>query len=334
MLFLSLIYKQISPVDYVQYSNSCATLTFLSVLQIGFILAATGNAGELEQAPDPHGDPALCSRCHISVKGRRAILKFDGDAVKLCRSCHDGKLSAGEAHPVGMAPKPAIAARMKARFPLEDGMLGCLTCHDVTWHCSTSRQSAFPRRGYLRGAAVSHPMEFCFQCHNPENYRPFNAHDQIENGRTKTDVCGWCHSSIPDVDSRLKEDASYALRSKSSGVCNNCHIVKKDHPTGNQHLNAKLSAEMKWHISAYELQSRMNLPFKQLLEYVKAAKRSPRLIPLDKKGRIACYSCHNPHEKGLLPDWNLRSVGAEPKQATNHRLRTYGNVSCRTCHDK
>jgi hypothetical protein len=177
-------------------------------------------------------------------------------------------------------------------------------------------------------------MEFCFQCHDRANYKPFNAHDQLKDGRINTDICGWCHVGVPNVDSRLKEDATYALRSETAGVCNSCHTVKKDHPTGNQHIDATLPAEMMWHISAYEMEPRMNLPYKQLLEYVKAAKRSPRLIPLDKKGRIACYSCHNPHEKGLLPDWNLRSVGAEPKKATNHRLRTYGNVGCRTCHDK
>lgn len=309
-------------------------IVILMALPAASVSASMVNTSQAEAAPNPHGDASLCFHCHTSTQRGRVALKFAGDTVKICRSCHDGKLSAKEAHPVGITPSPVIAARMGSRFPLEDGKLGCLTCHDITRHCGTERRPTLPSRSYLRGTAVSHPMEFCFKCHDRANYRPFNPHDQLKDGRIKTDICGWCHSSVPNVDSRLKEKASYALRSESSGVCSNCHLLKKDHPTGTRHMDAKLSAEMKWHISAYEIQPRMRLPYKQLLEYVKAAKRSPRLIPLDKKGRIACYSCHNPHEEGLLPDWNLRSVGAEPKKATNHRLRTYGSVGCRTCHDK
>jgi hypothetical protein len=89
------------------------------------------------------------------------------------------------------------------------------------------------------------------------------------------------------------------------------------------------------YMSAYEIQNKMHLPLKQLLEYVKAAKRAPRFVPLDENGRITCYSCHNPHEKGIFPNDNPRSIGAEPKKATNHRLRVHeGDIACRACHQK
>ena len=213
-------------------------------------------------------------------------------------------------------------------------MLTCFSCHDVAWGCRAGQLPAVPKRDFLRGAHVSHPLAFCFHCHAREDYRPFNAHDQLEAGETKTDMCAWCHVSVPDVDSRLKEDASYALRSKSFGVCRNCHRVAKGHPTGDSHMYATPSAKMMWHMSAYEIQPRMRLPFKQLLGYVRAAKRAPRSIPLDENGRITCYSCHNPHEKGLLPYWNPRSVGAEPKQAANYRLRAHEGIACRACHQE
>lgn len=324
-----------SPTDFFHRSSFWKIPAFVAgllLLELNCVIAA--DAAEVEPAPNPHGDPAQCSRCHTSTVEGRAALRFAGDTSSLCRSCHDGRLAAGEAHPVAMAPSAIVAGRIGTQFPLENGTLSCLSCHDVTWHCKSGRPSVLPNRSFLRGSTVSHPMEFCFQCHERENYRPFNAHDQLEAGVAKAETCAWCHVRVPDVSSRLKEGASYALRSESFGVCNNCHLVNKNHPTEAPHMHAVPSPEMMWHMSAYELQARMNLEYKQLLEYVRASKRAPRLIPLDENGRITCYSCHNPHEKGLLPDWNPRSVGAEPKHAANHRLRTHGGIACRACHEK
>jgi hypothetical protein len=167
-----------------------------------------------------------------------------------------------------------------------------------------------------------------------ENNRPFNAHDQLAAGKPKTDTCIWCHTGVPDVEARLEGNAMPELRRKSSGVCNNCHTVAKGHPNDGPHMGATPSAEMMWYMAACELQPQMNLPLKRLVEYVRAAKRAPRSIPLDEKGSITCYSCHNPHEKGLLPDWNPRSIGAELKQAENHRLRGRQGQLCIACHQK
>jgi hypothetical protein len=99
-------------------------------------------------------------------------------------------------------------------------------------------------------------------------------------------------------------------------------------------MSATPSADMVQYMSAYEMKSKMRLPFGQLLEIARASKRAPRSIPLDEDGRITCSSCHNPHEKGLLPGGNPRAVGAEPKQAANHRLRIPQGSVCVACHQK
>jgi len=287
-----------------------------------------------EPARNPHGDPAACSACHSSASGRRSNLRFDGNVSRLCRSCHDGLHAGREGHPVDVAPSAMTASRIPGEFPLHNGMLTCSTCHDIARQCKVSRPAAGPQRDFLRGAELPRPWEFCFHCHPKEENGPFNAHDQLAAGKPKTEACIWCHTGVPDVNARSQENASHALRSKSHGVCNNCHAVAKGHPNDGPHLGATPSADMVWYMSAHEIQPRMNLPLKQLIEYVRAAKRVPRSIPLDEQGRVACYSCHNPHERGLLPDWNPRSAGSEHKQAENHRLRGREGQLCVACHQK
>jgi hypothetical protein len=152
-------------------------------------------------------------------------------------------------------------------------------------------------------------------------------------GKPETRACGWCHTEVPQTDALLGEDVPYDLRAKSDGVCRNCHVVADTHPVV-AHMRAIPSAEMMWYMSAREMQGKMRMPFAQLLEYTRAIKRIPRSIPLDEAGKITCYSCHNPHEKGLLPEANPRSVGADVKQAANHRLRIREGQVCVACHQK
>lgn len=314
---------------FVKISALVIVLSLRSVLAGG-----ENNVNKGEPAKNPHGDPVLCSSCHTSAVAGRGALRFGGSVSQLCQSCHDGRIATREVHPVDLKPSAAMAKNIPYDIPLENGKLTCFSCHDISGDCRPGKSATMLNRNLLRGSRVSHPMEFCFRCHKQENYRAYNAHDQLEAGKPKTYICIWCHAGVPNLDSRLKDDASHALRSKSFGVCNNCHTVEKDHPTGKSHMYATPTTEMKWHMSAYEMQPRMKLSFKQLLEYVRVTNRAPRSIPLDENGRITCYSCHNPHEEGLFPNWNPRSIGAEPKQAVNHRLRAHEGIACRACHEK
>jgi len=305
------------------------------VLLIGQI-SAGGEArvsNRVEPAKNPHGDAQLCSACHDTAVGGRNTLRFEGNVSHLCRSCHDGRLASRESHPSDVVPSAEILPNIPLSFPLEGGMLTCLTCHDVTSRCTVTETGAVDKY-FLRGASMSEAIDFCSTCHVQEDYQPFNAHDQLQNGQVKPDACLWCHVNAPDVSSRPKEGASYEFRGGMAEVCSNCHRMAKGHPTENVHMYATPPGEMMWYMSAYEMRDRMNMPLKQLLEYVRAAKRTARSIPLDESGRLTCCSCHNPHEKGLLPNWNPRSVGAEPKKSVSHRLRVSGGISCRACHQK
>jgi len=304
-----------------------------AILLLGLLWAGENDPNPQEFAQNPHRDSASCLSCHTSVEGGRDTLRFNGDVSQLCQSCHDGRLAAREVHAVNLTPSPAMAQRIPADLPLEGGVLTCLTCHDVAGDCSGKPPAQPSDPSFLRGAGKSDHLTFCFRCHRPEEYRPFNPHDQLEAGKPKSDACVWCHMGVPQIDSQPVEAASYELRAVSARLCKNCHAVAETHPVVS-HMGAVPSMEMKWYMSAREVEPKMRLPIERLVEYARAARREPRSIPLEQDGRVTCHSCHNPHEKGLLPEENPRSVGAEPKQAANHRLRVRKGKLCTICHQK
>jgi len=288
----------------------------------------------MEAGRNPHGDPTRCGVCHRPVVDDRRALRFDGNVLQLCRSCHEGRLAPREVHPVDLMPSEAILQRIPSEFPLAGGRLTCLTCHDLSGDCTTGPPIPALNRNALRGNRVPNSFLFCFHCHAKESYSSFNVHDQLEAGETKADTCLWCHTDVPDVNSPDEAKVPYGLRGTPATLCRNCHRMMEDHPAGRPHMNATPTSEMMWQMSAYEMQSKMRLPFAQLREYARVAGRSPRSMPLDENGRITCTTCHNPHAKGLLPSRNPRSVGSESKHAANRRLRSPEGKICAACHQK
>ncbi len=298
-------------------------------------LGSAVGAEQENQLPilNPHMHAGMCDSCHTSSGGGAGTLRLGGDVTQLCQWCHDGRRAGAEGHPVGLKPSEAMVGHIPAGLPLVDGKVGCSTCHDVKWGCGIAGRNG-GEASFLRGGYQPYNLAFCYRCHAQEYYRPFNAHDQIEGKKAKTDTCLWCHERIPQLAADLRTRGDDALREKASGVCGNCHPMAKGHPGRGVHMGVKPPAEMSWYMSAYEMQSKMRMSLVDLLDYVRSAKRLPRSIPLDKDGRLDCYSCHNPHEKGLLPVRNPRSTGAEGKRATNHRLRAREGNMCVVCHQK
>jgi hypothetical protein len=291
-------------------------------------------AGSGSPVTNPHGDPSQCLACHASIEPNRVTLRFGGDTQGLCRSCHDGQVAKRQAHPAGIVPSDAIAQRMQG-FPLVQGVLSCLSCHDVRDQCKGGSESSPTRSPLLRGGVDAGRLAYCLQCHDAKSYPPYNVHDQLDAGkRLKTGACAWCHVDVQAGEAPVSGIPSYPLRGDVSQICRNCHVVADNHPAGKTHLGTLLPEEMIWHISAYEIRPRMQLPMKDLMAFVRAARRAPRSIPVDERGRITCATCHNPHEEGVLPKGSDRSVGAEPKQALHHRLRAPQGQICQACHSR
>jgi hypothetical protein len=207
----------------------------------------------------------------------------------------------------------------------------CLTCHDMARACQDEARHSI----HLRGTVVRHRVEFCAHCHDAQKNKPFNVHDQKEADGLKTETCQWCHVGAWDTETPGHENPVYLLRPYGRGLCENCHTVAADHPSGGPHMNALPPEDMIGYMAAHEMRDKMRLPFKDLLNYVKAAKRMPRILPLDAQSRITCYTCHNPHEEGVIRASSPRALGAEGKRAQNYRLRdTKKGQMCQACHNK
>lgn len=102
------------------------------------VLAAAGAAwaaGKERKVDSPHArkDSKGCVVCHVSQPPegqsprREGNLKFGGDVVALCSSCHE---SYKHMHPVKIAVAPDL--RSPEELPLDrDGKITCITCHDA-----------------------------------------------------------------------------------------------------------------------------------------------------------------------------------------------------------
>lgn len=133
-----------------------ATLVAAAVV---LLAAVPGHAAEKkggkQESPHARKDQKACVVCHVSqppegsAPAKESNLRFGGDIVALCSSCHEGYR---HMHPV----KIAVAPDMKSPedLPLDkNGKITCITCHDAM------EESGVHRRRKLVGRAL------CLNCH-------------------------------------------------------------------------------------------------------------------------------------------------------------------------
>ncbi len=258
-----------------------------------------------EQGPDPienpHFNPSKCYVCHDSFSEEIQKPQVVETVTHLCQRCHDGTKAKRELHPVGMKPSPPIAEQIPQQFPLHGGKLSCLSCHDISIQCEAEPQSVRTDRNFLRGD--TRMAELCPRCHKKKDDIPFNPHDQLdETGKPKLEVCLWCHLEVPELSSDMKASKDFGLRSESHIICRNCHPVHLDHPVGGKHILVEPSKKTVQRMAQY-----VGISPEQYSE--------TQVFPMDEKGCVTCFSCHNPHERGLFTGSNPRSLGAESTPA-------------------
>jgi len=251
-----------------------------------------------------HYTGRYCNECHekTPVPGGDRYLKFGGGYGQLCR-CHSIE-PAAYLHPFDIMPSPEKKKKMPPDFPLEKGKVTCLTCHDIYRQC----QKRLFDKNSLRGAPYPKRTDFCFKCHAVEKYKPIDPHQQMDdNGVIRIESCLICHKEKPDEKHATFKDVTFM--GDIEKMCRRCHHIAGNHSGNADHMGILPSADGMRRIKAME------------------EKYNAR-IPLDEKGKMTCITCHNPHQKGVIPESSPGARGAGSKY--RHRLP---KDLCKECHE-
>jgi len=267
---------------------------------------------KVSNTTDIHYSAKYCKECHVNVPPERGpqFLRYGGDYKRLCR-CHYST-SESYIHPVDLEPSQVLMPRIPSELPLQDGKVTCATCHDIVVQCSDkpTERIFLKEEKFLRGAPYKNRTTICFKCHNITEYKKFNPHAQLnEKKQIIKERCLYCHDEIPDEQRATYEDIK--LLGKPEMLCLGCHGRITVHQWHTRHIR-KPPFEIEQRIQ--ELRDQYDI-----------------ILPLDPDGKITCSTCHNPHQKGVIPDKRLGARGAGEK--FRHRLKDNMCVRCHPMQD-
>jgi hypothetical protein len=136
--------------------------------------------------------------------------------------------------------------------------------------------------------------DICFECHKKTEYKIFDPHDQLnDKGDVVAEKCLYCHIKKPDTKHETFKEVKLIMDPEM--LCLRCH-------SSHFHLKHPVNAD---HIRK---------PSAKMLEMMKTTEVLYGLIlPLDYNGNITCVTCHNPHERGVIPAEKIGSKGASEK---------------------
>ncbi|MBL7049748.1 MAG: hypothetical protein ISR96_09570 [Nitrospira sp.] len=253
-----------------------------------------------------HFSADYCMECHEGALNNigKSALRFASDYQRLC-DCHNYS-NENYIHPVDIVPSDEKKENIPSFMPLRKGSISCGTCHDLYIQCGENIESQLSNKRFLRGGPYQKRTDICFHCHDEEKYKKLNPHTQLdENGEIIAARCLYCHAGVPDQSIAGFQDVQ--LIGDLTMVCQRCHRKIVKHPADADHHvvpSYKIRGKMKYTESQFGI-----------------------VLPLDYEGMIFCATCHNPHEKGVIPAARLGSKGAGAE--AKHRLP---DKICMACH--
>lgn len=328
------------------------------ILLVGVLLAGLGGAGSPgndQPVANPHWSPAGCVVCHEGQSPPyQTIAHARVDA--LCWQCHDGKHAPQEVHPVGRTFAGEGVKRPEG-WPVLDGRLSCLTCHDVLQACDAERRRPQENAAFLRGDTGPPSLRFCAQCHTtaaqesgPRNSPHFMLN---EDGTVNHHVCQFCHAGAMSAEGQMARTENPRLRSDGITLCISCHRRHVDYFEPG-HIGHRVPLEIREHMKRFTADRVFSRSPATQPSRLQTDWTGDEILPLGERGRIVCSTCHNPHQAGVFPDASILAVGAMafaplPSLATHDeapgesasridlkptrlRLRGLGKHVCRACH--
>jgi hypothetical protein len=268
--------------------------------------------GVSEEALGPHWDSESCAACHEEDDDERPLPIASDEVAELCSDCHEAHEEEPFLHVVdGEAGGEGL--RIPSSWPLVDGELGCLTCHDIKQQCDPDARRAGATTKMLRRYDPSQARSLCTACHVDPAWGGGPHRQLVGDGQVDAQACLFCHEEPPAVPSTGVRQFDAKLRD-ASGSCWSCHTEHWDwYPA--RHVDQLVPPEIHRRMLAAE------------------AERRPTRLPLA-AGRIACYTCHNPHQVGLFPAGSeLATWAASPTEAA-HMLRADRPQLCLECHEE
>ena len=283
-------------------------------------------------AINPHWDANRCDTCHPKTDGQiQPIAKAEVD--KLCLSCHDGEKAPLEPHPIG---RPAVTDLVDtpAQFPVLNGSIGCLTCHDIQRHCRPEARRPALNAALLREYDVQRPLAYCMNCHRADPQGRFSPHRQRDaQGRVRDDACFFCHTQKPTIPEDGRRRFKPQLRDTTSRLCLNCHTRHWDlSPRG--HVDRPITARKRQWMLMRQMDREMEADRATLMQLADTSQNPPALIPLggDNHDMMTCYTCHNPHYSGLFPPGSELGALARNPEDRAGGLRVDFIDLCSECH--
>jgi hypothetical protein len=286
--------------------------------------------GVPDEALGPHWDPESCAACHDEDDDEQPLPIASDEVAELCLGCHEGHQEAPFLHVVD-GEAGGAGLRIPSRWPLVDGELGCLTCHDIRQQCDSDARRAGATARMLRRYDPSQARSFCTVCHIDTAWAGSPHRQLVGDGQADSQACLFCHEEEPPVPSTGVRQFDAKLRS-ASGSCRNCHTEHWDWFPA-KHVDQLVPPEIVRRMRARELSQRRELTVREIRTLAAEAERRPTRLPLA-AGRIACYTCHNPHQVGLFPAGSELATWAASATEAAHLLRADRPELCLECHEK
>lgn len=273
-------------------------------ISLGFAVLLSVAFGQLQLTSDgavnPHHD-GDCTICHPKNQEPTLANYQTGS----CSKCHSAAAVDAQIHPVFHIDLKTEGITIPTAFPQPTGdSLRCVTCHIMPVKYNRANAS------FLRGGPFKEEIDFCYQCHERDNYQKMNPHLSMINadGHIDKTICQVCHLDPPNP-----ETPAIVAREMSLGMettCNKCHALhnhEKNH----------------WGIDISKAKEGIYTQFR------KSESDNKLSLPLGPDHQIQCNTCHYVHGKLGIDDVAFGGPGDNP-----HFLRMPPAKLCYMCHNK